>query len=243
MRGDQGFIMADAKELEKIELAEEYFRRYFEMENAVTVNEENMEYLKTYIHDDQYVTKNFNMMDQTQRGAIITAVTTVVMLLLMGVATNWLIAGALAIGTIVVGVIVVLRLNKYRLDVAKKEQREVNEGIREQIVLLEERKVQLERQKDDYYKALGKRVDVPLDYMKNVSQIKKFMTDGEADTVEDAIAMYEQSMLMQQMSDIMMASKVKEEEPKKSDRERFGDPLKIIKENKRKRRKEKKAKK
>ena len=243
MRGDQGFIMADAKELEKIELAEEYFRRYFEMENAVTVNEENMEYLKTYIHDDQYVTKNFNMMDQTQRGAIITAVTTVVMLLLMGVATNWLIAGALAIGTIVVGVIVVLRLNKYRLDVAKKEQHEVNEGIREQIVLLEERKVQLERQKDDYYKALGKRVDVPLDYMKNVSQIKKFMTDGEADTVEDAIAMYEQSMLMQQMSDIMMASKVKEEEPKKSDRERFGDPLKIIKENKRKRRKEKKAKK
>jgi hypothetical protein len=243
MRGDQGFIMADAKELEKIELAEEYFRRYFEMENAVTVNEENMEYLKTYIHDDQYVTKNFNMMDQTQRGAIITAVTTVVMLLLMGVATNWLIAGALAIGTIVVGVIVVLRLNKYRLDVAKKEQREVNEGIREQIVLLEERKVQLERQKDDYYKALGKRVDVPLDYMKNVSQIKKFMTDGEADTVEDAIAMYEQSMLMQQMSDIMKASKVKEEEPKKSDRERFGDPLKIIKENKRKRRKEKKAKK
>ena len=243
MRGDQGFIMADAKELEKIELAEEYFRRYFEMENAVTVNEENMEYLKTYIHDDQYVTKNFNMMDQTQRGAIITAVTTVVMLLLMGVATNWLIAGALAIGTIVVGVIVVLRLNKYRLDVAKKEQHEVNEGIREQIVLLEERKVQLERQKDDYYKALGKRVDVPLDYMNIVSQIKKFMTDGEADTVEDAIAMYEQSMLMQQMSDIMMASKVKEEEPKKSDRERFGDPLKIIKENKRKRRKEKKAKK
>ncbi|MBR1422348.1 MAG: hypothetical protein IJ571_02740 [Ruminococcus sp.] len=235
--------MADAKELEKIEQAEEYFRRYFEMENAVTVNEENMEYLKTYIHDDQYVTKNFNMMDQTQRGAIITSIITVVMLLVMGVAANWLIAGALAVATIVVGVIVVLRLNKYRLDVAKKEQREVNEGIREQIVLLEDRKLQLERQKDDYYKALGKRVDVPLDYMSNVGQIKKFMTDGEADTVEEAIEMFEQSLLMQQMTDIMKASEKKEEEPKQSDRERFGDPLKIIKENKRKKRREKKEKK
>ena len=110
-------------------------------------------------------------------------------------------------------------------------------------IMLEDRKVQLERQRDDYYAALGKRVDcVPLDYMKNVAQIKKYMTDGEADTCEEAVGMFEQNLLMQQMTDIMKASEVKEE-PKQSDKERFGDPLELIKQNKRKRRKEKKAKK
>lgn len=235
--------MADPKEMEKIDQAAEYFRRYFELENAVVINDENKEYLKTYIHDEQYVVKNFNKKDQTQRGAILTSIVAVVMLLLMGAMTNWLIGLALAIGSIVVGVIVVLRLNKYRLDLAKKEQVEVNEGIKEQIELLEGRKVQLERQRDDYYNALGKRVDcVPLDYMKNVGQIRQLMVDGEADTCEEAVEIFEQSMLMKQMTDIMKASEIKEE-PKQTDKERFGDPLKLIKENKKKKRKEKKLKK
>ena len=235
--------MADEKELERIDQAAEYFRRYFEMENAVTINEENKEYLKTYIHDDKYVINNFDRKDQTQRGAIITSIVAVLLLLLMSVMTNVFIGLGLAVGAIVVGTVVVLRLNKYRLEVAKKEQHEVNEGIKEQISMLEDRKIQLERQKDDYYNALGKRVDcVPLDYMKNVAQIKKYMTDGEADTCEEAVELYEQSLLMQQMTDIMKASEIKEE-PKQSDLERFGDPLEIIKKNKRRRRKEKKAKK
>ncbi len=78
--------------------------------------------------------------------------------------------------------------------------------------------------------------------MKNVGQIRKIMEDGEADTCEEAVAVFEQSMLMQQMTDIMKASE-KKEEPQQSDLERFGDPLKLIKENKRRKRKEKKLKK
>ena len=48
-------------------------------------------------------------------------------------------------------------------------------------------------------------------------------------------------MLLQKMTDIMKKSETIE--PVKDDKERFGDPLKIIKENKKKRKKEKKAKK
>lgn len=53
--------MANETELEKIDRAAEYFERYFEFEDAVTVSKENKEYLKTYIHDNDYVVKNFNI--------------------------------------------------------------------------------------------------------------------------------------------------------------------------------------
>lgn len=72
-----------------------------------------------------------------------------------------------------------------------------------------------------------------LDYMKNVQQIKQFLVDGKADTCEEAVDMFEESMLLQQMTDIMTKSETIE--PVKDDKERFGDPLKIIKENKKKR--------
>ena len=53
--------MANETELGKIDRAAEYFERYFESEDAVTVSKENKEYLKTYIHDNDYVVKNFNI--------------------------------------------------------------------------------------------------------------------------------------------------------------------------------------
>ena len=34
-----------------------------------------------------------------------------------------------------------------------------------------------------------------LDYMKNVQQIKQFLVDGKADTCEEAVDMFEESML------------------------------------------------
>lgn len=40
--------MANETELEKIDRAAEYFERYFEFEDAVTVSKENKEYLQTY---------------------------------------------------------------------------------------------------------------------------------------------------------------------------------------------------
>ena len=161
--------------------------------------------------------------------------------LLLG--TKLIIVGIIAGALIFIGVGVFgIALNKYRLTAAEQKQVEVNEGINEQIIMLDDRIKQVERQRDDYYKALEKRVPfMSLDYMKNVQQIKQFLVDGKADTCEEAVDMFEESMLLQQMTDIMTKSETIE--PVKDDKERFGDPLKIIKENKKKRKKEKKAKK
>lgn len=64
-----------------------------------------------------------------------------------------------------------IALNKYRLTAAEQKQVEVNEGINEQIIMLDDRIKQVERQRDDYYKALEKRVPfMSLDYMKTFSR-------------------------------------------------------------------------
>ena len=89
--------------------------------------------------------------------------------------------------------------------------------------------------------ALGKRVTfMSLEYMRNIEQIKQFLLDGKAQTCEEAVDLFEESLLYQQMTDIM--TKSEKIAPVQDDKERFGDPLKIIKENKKKRRKEKKKK-
>ena len=46
--------MANETVLEKIDRAAEYFERYFEFEDAVTVSKENKEYLKTYLRRDTF---------------------------------------------------------------------------------------------------------------------------------------------------------------------------------------------
>ena len=63
--------MANETELEKIDRAAEYFERYFEFEDAVTVSMENKEYLKTYIHDNDYVVKNFNIKNKIIKSPIL----------------------------------------------------------------------------------------------------------------------------------------------------------------------------
>ena len=231
--------MANETELEKIDRAAEYFERYFEFEDAVTVSKENKEYLKTYIHDNDYVVKNFNIKNKIIKSLGISIGIGLAAFLGTKLIIVGIIAGALIfIGAGVFGI----ALNKYRLTAAEQKQVEVNEGINEQIIMLDDRIKQVERQRDDYYKALEKRVPfMSLDYMKNVQQIKQFLVDGKADTCEEAVDMFEESMLLQQMTDIMTKSETIE--PVKDDKERFGDPLKIIKENKKKRKKEKKAKK
>ncbi len=160
--------------------------------------------------------------------------------LLLG--TKLIIVGIIAGALIFIGAGVFgIALNKYRLTAAEQKQVEVNEGINEQIIMLDDRIKQVERQRDDYYKALEKRVPfMSLDYMKNVQQIKQFLVDGKADTCEEAVDMFEDSMLLQQMTDIMTKSETIE--PVKDDKERFGDPLKIIKEKQEKTQKGKEKK-
>ncbi|WP_295207799.1 hypothetical protein [Ruminococcus sp.] len=237
--------MAIDKEIEKIDQAAEYFNRYFEFEDAVTVSKENKEYLKTYIHDNDYVVKNFDLKKKIARALGISALIGIAALLILWLllGSDLLIAAGIAAGVIFICAAAFgIALNKYRLTAAEQKQVEVNDGINEQIIMLDDRIKQLERQRDDYYKALEKRVTfMSLEYMRNVDQIKQFLVDGKAETCEEAEDMFEESMLFQQMTDIM--SKSEKMIPVQDDKERFGDPLKIIKENKKKRRKEKRRKK
>jgi hypothetical protein len=235
-------------ELERISQAEVYINRYFEFADAVDISNQNREYLKTYLHDDAYVTKQFNINSQITKSLAIcagaAAAAFLLFFLILGV--NLIIVPIIAAAfVLVLGAVFVVCLHKYRLSAALAHQKEVNEGINEQIVILEDRTKQLERQRDDYLKALGKKIDfmeLDIDYMKNISVIKGYVEDGSAETCEDAVDIYEQNMLMQQMTSIMTQSEAKPVSHEEN-MERFGDPLKIIKENKKKRRKEKKEKK
>ncbi len=222
-------------ELERIEQAEEYFNRYYQMENAITQNRENEEYLRTYIHDEEYVIKNFDLAKKRATGVGIAAGIGLVLFLLL-----WLITGSLIVG-IVLGAFGLLGfsvfavcLQHYRLDEAKKQQVEVNQGINEQIEILKAREPQLIRTKDDYYKGLEKRIDfMSLNDMKYIGEMKKWVQSGEAQTAEDAAAMLEQKMLMEQFNSIMKSSEM----PVKTytdeeNKERFGDPLEFLKKKK-----------
>lgn len=234
-------------ELERIEQAEAYINRYFEFEDAVKVSYENKDYLKTYIKDISQLTAEFNVKSKTLKSigicALIAAAVFIVFFVLFSkIILVPIVAGA---AVFVLGTAFVIALNKYKLTAAEEHQKEVNEGIKEQIEILDGRISQLERQRDDYLKALEKKIDfmtLDADYMKNIGKIKGYIENGMADTCEAAVEFFEQDLLMQQMTNIISSSEhpiFTEEENK----ERFGDPLKIIKENKKKKKKEKKEKK
>ena len=52
--------MAEAAELERLKQVKSYFERYYQFEDAVTVNQQNKEYLKTYIRNQYDVEAEFN---------------------------------------------------------------------------------------------------------------------------------------------------------------------------------------
>ena len=221
-------------ELEKMQQTVTYCERYFEFEDAVTVNQENIEYLKTYLHDNDYVVKNFDMGSKVKRSLLIAAggglIMGLLLLALCGLSLWYipliafvLIAGALGF--------FLVSLQKFKLTEAEKHQVEVNEGINEQIEALKSREEMLVRQKDEYYKGLQEKelCAIPLEYMQNAAQIKGYLENGEAETIEDAVAIFEQQLLMQEMSSIMTQ---KAPAPIVDNKERFGDPLEIIKKNK-----------
>lgn len=238
--------MADKTELERIEQAKGYFERYYEFADAIKINKENREYLKTYIHDEAYVEKEFNL--KTQR------VKSVALCFAVGLVVFGLLFALLGVDMIIVPIIggsaafVLLAvfgicLQHFRLTEAKKHQVEVNEGIEEQLEVLKSRDAQLIRQRDDYYKGLEKRIDfMPLDYMKNIDQLRSYLENGEAETCEEAVEILERNMLLAEMSSLTAQS---EEIPVDIDaaKERLGDPIEMIKKNKKKKKKEKKAKK
>ena len=237
--------MAETTELERLKQVKEYFQRYYQFEDAVAVNQQNKEYLKTYIHNDFDVEDEFNMKQKMTRFFGYSAIIGLVVgLLVFAISKMWLV-GTITFGVVTCILIVVSAyILRIRLNDAKNAQREVNEGIKEQIANLEDRDKLLIRQRDDYYRGLQKRVDfMSLDYMDSIDQIEEILVNGEAETCEDAVGVLEQKMLLQEMTSLISnpaQPEVKPLDPTKA-KEMFGDPLEVIRENRKKHKKDKKA--
>lgn len=236
-------------ELERIEQAHGYFSRYYEFEDAIKINKENKEYLKTYIHDEAYVEKEFNLKNQRIKSIALCLVVGIAVFAVMTVLLGTemlMISGIGGAAAFVLLAVFGVCLQHFRLTEAKKNQVEVNEGIEEQLQILTDRDSQLIRQRDDYRAGLEKRVTfMSLDYMKNIDQIKSYLESGEAETCEEAVEIFERNMLLQEMTDL--TAQTDELMPavsnSETDKERFGDPLQLIKKNKKKKKKEKLKKK
>ena len=215
-------------ELERIDQAAEYFRRYHQMEAAIVQNRENQEYLKTYIHDEQYVVDNYDMRSHLIRGVGMSAAAGVLIFLLL-IWISWIPALVLGLFVIIGGSVFFYALNNYRLDAAKHNQVEVNEGITEQIGILEAREPQLIQAKDNYYAGLEQRITfMDLSEMNYIDDLRKLVEDGEAETAEDASALLEQKLLLQQFNSIMENKELEKVYTEEENKQRFGDPLELI---------------
>ena len=230
--------MADKKELDRVNHVAELINRYYQFEDAVDVNKQNIEYLKTYIHDGDYVEQNFDMKSKFLRDIAISAGVAVVAFAVGLLFTNLIIGGIIGVVALIVCIIVFKAIATARLNAKKQEQVEVNTGITEQIQALEKRTKQMEKQRDDYKKGLESRLDfLSVDYIGNIATVKEYLEKGEAETCEDAVALLEQNMMMAKLSDAMNKSARKPlDMDYNQQKEKFGDPLAAIKERRKKKR-------
>lgn len=234
--------MADQKELDRMNRVADYISRYYEFEDAVEINKQNKEYLKTYIHDSAYVDRLFEKKSKMMRGICIAAGVAVaafaISLIILGF-KKIIISAIIAVAVLAIGIVAVVMIIKAKLNAAQQEQIEVNSGIKEQIDLLDKRTKQIEQQRADYKKGLEKRLDfITPDYIGSIDTLKGYLESGEAETCEDAVALLEQNMLLKKMSDVMTKSSRKPlDMDYKQQKERFGDPLIAIREKRNKRRK------
>lgn len=219
-------------ELERIDQAAEYFRRYEQKEAAIKQNRENQEYLKTYIHEEEYVVKNFNLTSKIAKSVGVSAAAGAAVFVLSFVILRVGVAAAVFGGLVLIGLgAFLISLQHFRFTEAKKNQVELNEGITEQIEALKLREPQLIQDKDSFREGLEKRVPfISVEDRKYIGELRKMVESGEAETAEDAGALLEQKMLLAQFNDIMEKSEIEmkvytDEENK----ERFGDPLELIK--------------
>ena len=217
-------------ELERVDQAVEYFRRYDQKSSAIKQNRENQEYLKTYIHDEDHVVKNFQLATKRAKALGISAGTGLVLFLLVCFITKSIIAAIVLGAFALIGISVFsVCLQHYRLTAAKQKQVEINEGITEQIEILKAREPQLIQDKENFRAGIEKRVPfISVDDRKYIGEIRKMIESGDAATAEDAAAMLEQKLLMDQFTNIMEQSEEKVYTAEEN-KERFGDPLELIK--------------
>lgn len=234
--------MSKESEISRLDQAKEYFERYYSMAESVKTSEENIEYLKTYIHDNNYVTENFNFKGKITKPLIICGISGIVVAgILFAILGKSFLIISLIIGLAVIffSSVLVISTIRYQLNAAEQNQREVNDGIKEQIQIIEKRIKEREKLRDDFYKGIQERVGfISIDYLNSIDKIKQIIEDGEAETCEEAVEIFDQKLLLKQMTSIMEESSEKPVvHTAEENKERFGDPLAIIKENKKKNRK------
>ena len=221
-------------ELERIDQAEEYYRRYLQKEEAIVQNRENQKYLEKYIHDENFVVASFNMKDKLTKGIGISVGAGVVLFLIL-MLINLLVGIVMGLFVMVGGIIFFYSLHKYRLDAEKQHQEEVNEGIAEQIEILKAREPQLIAEKESFAEGIEKRITfISLSDMKYLGEIRRMIEEKESDTCEDAAALLEQKMLFEQFNIIMENTEIEKHYTDAENKERFGDPIQMINEKNKK---------
>ncbi len=228
-------------ELERIEQAEVFFRRYGKKEEAIRQNRENQEYLKTLIHDDIYVRDNYDMKARLSKEISIVAGAALAVFLLVWLVTMFV--PGLVVGCFVFlgGTVFFIAFNRYKLDSRLERQSEINDGIIDEIERLKALEPMIQKQKADFVKGLEKHVPfLAFSDMKYLNDLREFIMSGEADTCEDAAAMLEQKLLLQQFTTIMENKEIESnfaKTAKKSAEEEsagFENPLESIKPSRKK---------
>lgn len=224
--------MASTAEMEKLQKTLDYFKRYFEFEDAVAVNHENREYLKTYIHNLSHTEEEFGLKRKNKIALGIAAgaglVCGLIAMLIAGMdsfgAKN-LIALGVTFVVVCIGVNFLLKTQiRKKFEQKWDAQKEINEGIGEQIDDLSRRCDTLEKQKRDYLKALEEKelACIPVKHIKYAEEIASYVKDGKAETVEDAVKMFEENVALKK---ITKEKERKRKQPTDSPAQRFGNPL------------------
>ncbi|MBQ4096428.1 MAG: hypothetical protein IJC65_08425 [Oscillospiraceae bacterium] len=224
--------MASTAEMEKLQKTLDYFKRYFEFEDAVAVNHENREYLKTYIHNLSHTEEEFGLKRKNKIALGIAAgaglVCGLIAMLIAGMdsfgAKN-LIALGVTFVVVCIGVNFLLKTQiRKKFEQKWDAQKEINEGIGEQIDDLSRRCDTLEKQKRDYLKALEEKelACIPIKHIKYAEEIASYVKDGKAETVEDAVKMFEENVALKK---ITKEKERKRKQPTDSPAQRFGNPL------------------
>lgn len=221
-------------ELERIEQAEIFFQRYKKKEEAMRQNRENQEYLKTMIHDENYVRDNFDMKARVSKGFSIVAGASMVLFLLVWAIAMFIPGLAVGVFVLIGGSIFLVSFNQYKLDRQLEHQSVVNEGIIWEIERLKALDPVIEKQKSDFIKGMETHVPfLAFSDMKYLNDLREFIMSGEADTCEDASAMLEQKLLLQQFTTIMENKEIENTytriKKELGEPETFSNPLESIK--------------
>ncbi len=203
--------MANTAELEKLQSTLDYFRRYHEFEEAIAVNQENRQYLNTYIHNKGHVEEEFGLSTKNKQATLIglgagAAVGLIAMLIagLSDFGVKNIIALAVAFAVVFIPVMMILKQRYFKQFQSKwEEQKDINIGLGNQIDDLSRRCDALEKQKGDYLKALEEKglVCIPVNHINCSDEIAEYVKSGKVETVEEAVKLFEENITLKKMAE------------------------------------------